>query len=157
MNPKRIITIALLVFVLASVAYLVATEARKPSTDTADSAVQQSGPQRQVIAYYFHGNVRCPTCRKIEAYASESIEGAFSDELKSGKLQWRALNIEEPANEHFIADYQLTTRSLVLADMDGTTQRQWKNLDRVWELVGDKPSFVRYVQDEVRAYLAESN
>ena len=156
MNPKRVITAALLVFVSASVVYLVATETRSPSTGTT-GVTSQSGPQHHIIAYYFHGNVRCATCRKIEAYAHEAIEAAFSDELRIGKLQWRVLNVEEPANDHFIADYQLTTRSLVLSDMDSTTQRQWKNLAQVWDLVGDKPAFVKYVQDEVRAYLAESN
>jgi hypothetical protein len=31
---------------------------------------------------------------------------------------------------------------------------QWKNLEKVWQLLQDKPKFLRYVQDETRAYLA---
>ena len=157
MNPRRIITIVLLLFVFASVAYLVITESRQRPGVAENPKSEARTPRRHVVAYYFHGNVRCATCRKIEAYAHEAIEAAFSDELKIAKLQWRVLNVEEPANDHFIADYQLTTRSLVLSDMDSTTQRQWKNLAQVWDLVGDKPAFVKYVQDEVRAYLAEGN
>ena len=29
---------------------------------------------RKVVAYYFHGNMRCMTCRTIEAYAKEAIQ-----------------------------------------------------------------------------------
>jgi hypothetical protein len=35
-------------------------------------------------------------------------------------------------------------------------QAEWKNLSRVWELVRRKDAFLRYVQDEVRAYLEAS-
>jgi len=31
---------------------------------------------------------------------------------------------------------------------------QWKNLEKVWQLLQDKPKFLRYVQDETRAYLS---
>jgi hypothetical protein len=69
----------------------------------------------KVIAYYLHGTFRCTTCRTIEKYSKEAIEKYFANELKSGKLEFRPVNIEEPENKHFIQDYQLVTRSLVLS------------------------------------------
>ena len=30
-----------------------------------------------VVAFYFHGNVRCATCKKIEAYADEAVQQGF--------------------------------------------------------------------------------
>jgi hypothetical protein len=53
-------------------------------------------------------------------------------------------------NEHFIKDYQLYTRSLVV--VDESNPKRFKNLDKVWQLVRDKPAFLKYVQDEVRAF-----
>ncbi len=35
----------------------------------------------RVIAYYLHGDRRCATCIKLEAYAKESIETGFVGEL----------------------------------------------------------------------------
>jgi hypothetical protein len=32
---------------------------------------------------------------------------------------------------------------------------EWKNLEKVWQLLQDKPKFLRYVQDETRGYLTE--
>ena len=110
---------------------------------------------RKVIAYYFHGTQRCVTCRKIEAYTEESLRTAFSSELEAGQLEWRPVNVDNAANEHFIQDYELSTRSVVLVEMLDGEQKQWKNLARVWELVRDKPSFVAYVQEEAIILLGD--
>jgi len=107
----------------------------------------------KVIAYYFHGTTRCATCRKIEAYSHEAVQTGFGEALKAGKIEWRTLNVEEPANRHFIKDYQLFTRSVVLTAYQADKQLRWKNLDKVWELVGDKPAFTRYIQAEVKSFL----
>jgi hypothetical protein len=39
--------------------------------------------------------------------------------------------------------------------MQDGEQVGWKNLQKIWELVGDKESFVKYVQSEVAEYLGE--
>jgi len=41
----------------------------------------------QVVVYYFHGTMRCPTCYKLEQYSKEAIETNFKDALASGKLE----------------------------------------------------------------------
>ena len=88
-----------------------------------------------VVAFYFHGNVRCATCKKIEAYADEAVQQGFAEALEDGALTWRVVNIDEPENKHFVQDFQLVTRSVVLAEYrDGKVVR-WENLDKVWQLV----------------------
>lgn len=109
-----------------------------------------------VVAFYFHGNVRCATCKKIEAYADEAIHQGFPEALRDGALEWRVVNIDEKENQHFVQDFQLVTRSVVLAELDGDTVVRWKNLDKVWQLVRSKDSFVQYVQDEARDFLGAS-
>jgi len=39
-----------------------------------------------VVAFYFHGNVRCATCRKLEAYTDEAIHSGFANALDDGVL-----------------------------------------------------------------------
>jgi len=113
----------------------------------------QDQPARQVIAYYFHGTYRCITCRTIEQYSKEAIETGFGKELQAGKLKFMAVNVEEPDNRHFIQDYQLITKSLVLVDLQNGQQRSWKNLEQVWTYVRNKPAFIKYVQDEIKGLL----
>ena len=167
-KARNIITAVLLLFVAVSVVFLVASEARRSSsqggvpdpTGTTERTVpggndvQSAGPAK-VIAYYFYGDVRCATCRAIEAYSREAIELAFSSELKAGTLQWRTVNVQEPGNGHFVDDYKLVTRSLVLVDVSSGGPGAWKNLDAVWSLVRNKEAFQKYVRDEVRAFLGE--
>jgi hypothetical protein len=124
--------------------------------DTSNPAKPDAGnPSRKVIAYYFHGNVRCSTCRTLEAYSEEAIQSGFPEALKQEILEWKVVNVEEPDNRHFIKDYQLYTKSLVIVKMEGDKQVEWKNLDRIWELVRDKPAFLQYVQTEISGYLGK--
>jgi len=110
----------------------------------------------KVIAYYFHGTFRCSTCRTIEQYSHDAIQMHFAKELGNGRLEFRPVNVEEPENKHFIQDYQLVTRSLVLSLVSDGKETKWKNLPDVWKLVKDKDKFFQYVKDEVEISLKET-
>jgi hypothetical protein len=117
------------------------------------AAAPQSA-QHKVIAYYFHTNTRCSTCIKIEQYSHEAIEQGFSDELKNGTLEMKVVNYEQPENRHFMRDYKLVSKSLVLVNMVNGKQTKWTNLKLVWQLTGRKDAFLNYVRKEVRGYLS---
>ena len=108
-----------------------------------------------VVAYYFHGNFRCYSCRRIEQYSKEAVGYFFKEELKSGKLIFKAINTEEPGNRRFIGDYQLYTKSLVISLIEDGKEVKYKNLTKVWEYLGNKQKFYDYVKDEINNYLGE--
>jgi len=112
-------------------------------------------PKNYVIAYYFHGTFRCPTCHKLEQYSKEAIEANFKNELTSGKIVFKTVNVDEKANEHFVNDYQLYTKSLVISLVRGGKEEKFKNLTKIWEYVGNKQRFYDYVRDEIAAFLKE--
>ena len=171
MKPKNIVAVALLAFAIASVVYLIFKESgNNIKNASVEDTVVKEGPERaetrdkpqvvdetghKVIAYYFHTTKRCPTCRKIEEYTTESIETGFAAQLKSGKLEFHVVNVDEPENRHYIDDYQLTTKSVVLADYRDGRQTRWKNLDRVWQYVRERQVFINYIEDETKDYLGE--
>ena len=143
MTARNIVTVLLLLFVAASVIYVVADAHRA-------GAPPQAGPEagKGVIAYYFHGDQRCDTCRTIEAYAHEALTGGFPTEISEGRLTWRVVNMDRPENEGYIDRFELSHGGVVLADGG-----RWKNLEKVWGLYFDKESFVAYVRKETRAFL----
>jgi hypothetical protein len=151
MQRIKLINAAMVVVALAASAAACAAD-RPSESKSKTPASAQPTPKAAIgtIVYYFHGTSRCHTCRTIEAYADESVKAAFAPELSSGAIQWKPTNIDESANEHFIKDYQLYTRSLVV--VDGSNPKRFKNLEKIWTLVSDKPGFLKYVQDEVRAF-----
>lgn len=109
----------------------------------------------QVVTYYFHGTFRCSSCLKIEQYSREAIEKYFGNELKSGKLVFKVINVEDKGNEHFVNDYQLYTKSLVLSLVKDGKEIKSENLAKVWEYFGSKDKFYEYVKGNVESYLGE--
>ena len=107
----------------------------------------------KIIAYYFHGTYRCPSCTKIEEWSYEAIRDSFPAALKEGKLLWRPVNVEKPENRHFIKQYSLFTKSLIIAEMRGEEQIRWKNLSDVWKLLRNQEKFFSYVTEELSNYL----
>lgn len=154
MKPRLIITIALLLFVVASVVALVI----KNSSDTGADAVatpEIAGTNGKVVVYYFHRTQRCPTCNKIEELAAKVVKSKFAGALESGKMVWRVVNIEEPGNAHFETDYSLITQSLIVADFRDPAKNHWKNLDKIWELVWTEPEFGDYVASEIASFTGD--
>ena len=142
---------AIAVLVVGSVAPTVAgaEDAEAPATTAA--AAQDNG----IVAYYFHGNTRCSTCRMLEAYSNEAITGGFASELENGELEWLVVNTDDKANAHFVTDFELVTKSVVLVEYrDGEVVR-FRNLKLIWQLVGDQDGFIRYVRDETADFIAE--
>ncbi len=129
------------------------SEAKDSLERRTDSVDAPKLVEHQVVAYYFHGNVRCASCRKIEAYTKEAIDSAFGDALKCGSLEWRVINTDSSQHEHYLKDYQLYTRSVVISDIHKGKETRWKNLEKVWELLGDQEEFSAYITNEVRLFM----
>jgi hypothetical protein len=169
-KTKSLVTVALLIFVVVAIIFLLVKETRTSEgiasplgtglkadsgSKEASRIPEASSPEgnRKVVAYYFHGRVRCVSCVKIEKLSRKAITEGFSKDLKNGRLEFRDVNVEEPANRHFIADYRLFSQSLVLVEIRDGRQVRWKNLEKVWTLLGSEKEFLPYVQEGVSSYL----
>ena len=155
MNPKKLITAALLVFVAGSLGYMVVRENKSAPQPAPLPEVSQVEPGRQLIVYYFHGDARCATCLKLEKYAKEALDTYFADDLAAGKIQWKPTNVDTPGNEPFVKHYGLVTKSVILSRVENGRELAWKNLDQVWQLVSDKGKYVEYIRDGVKAFAAQ--
>jgi len=119
MNKRALLPVGFTVLSLISILGVLdvcdCTRVAAARVETAGTEVSKTAaPGVKIVAYYFHGTTRCATCRKIETFAHEAIQAGFGEALKAGSLEWRTLNVEEPANQHFIKDYRLYTKSVVL-------------------------------------------
>ena len=130
--------------------------AANPTSEAVAAPQAPTKAPRRVIAYYFHRTQRCHTCLTMEAYARAALEEDLSDALQSGELQFRSVNVDEPANEHFVNEYELYTSALVMVEMEGTEVKRSKKLEQIWDLVGDEWKFKTFVRDEALAYLEDA-
>ena len=157
MRGKNIVTGFLLLFLATALAYFISQEADTPAdAETAEAAsTVENDITDGVVVYYFHNVRRCPTCIKIEKLAYRAVHEKFADELDSGRLMWKVVNVEDEGNKHFAERYHLIAQALVLVDYREETPGQWKNLERIWDLVWEEEQFLEYVDQEIKAFLGE--
>ena len=110
---------------------------------------------RQVVAYYFHGKTRCKTCVGMEGMTADVLKTDFPAQLKDKSIDWRVVNYDEKANEHFIEDFQLVGPSVVLVELAGGRQVRYRNLDKIWQLAHEEDEFKHYVRTQVAAFLKQ--
>lgn len=103
----------------------------------------------KTTVYYFHGNARCVSCNNMEKYTVVAIREKFAAELENGSIEIKVVNIDRPENKHFVQDYKLYTKSVILANNDGV----WKNLDKIWSLARKEQDFKNYIKSETAAFI----
>jgi len=179
MNAKRILAVILLLFVATAAVTVVMKEINtggasdSATLDTQTSQGQErpeepgeslaSRPSNAVIqpnadmdvVYYFMTAQRCPSCMKIESFTEEVVLERYGEKLANDVMMWKMVSVDEPQNRHFIQDYQLYTKSVVLVRYRDGTQVAWKNLDQVWNLLSNKVAFQDYIVREVDAFIVE--
>ncbi len=139
--------VVLIVKAVSSVHHAPPTAAGAGSPGTAAGTIRDG-----VQVYYIHGNLRCSTCVAIENYAKEAVETGFPEELRTGRVEWYAINYEDPGNEHYAIEYEIIAPSVILAKFENGRQVEWKGLHEIWEIVGNKNASVSYVQSSLREF-----
>jgi hypothetical protein len=151
-SRKRIITIILAGLCAAAMFHL-GMASRVNAAEAAESSAAPPEGREVVIAYYFHGTIRCVACVDIEKAAREAVFDDFSMELREGKLEWRAVNYEAPKNGHFSTDYELPHPSLVLVRERAGFPVSHQVLPKTWELSDNPAALSEYVQNELMQFL----
>jgi hypothetical protein len=129
---------------------------KEPAARPAPEAPVAAAPAiavAQVIAYYFHGTVRCETCLSIEKQAHELMNTRFAADVASGRLVFKPVNYDQPENAHFSQDYKLPCPSLVLVRQKDGKDQDWKLLGQTWDFVQIPPKLDQYIEEETSKFL----
>ncbi len=102
-----------------------------------------------LIVYYFHSNIRCPTCRAIESQSHEVVQTDFDSLVKKGDITWKVLNYEQVDGQDLAKKFEVQMPVVVIVRMQAGEIEDWRRLDKVWALVNDKPAFAKYVRDAI--------
>lgn len=159
MEAKSIIRGLLLAVALGSLAVWGAREIRRSQAIAGAAAapkVAEKAPAvagNQVVMTYFRSGTRCVSCKKIEALTTETAQKDFASELASGKLVFRVLDVDEPANNHYTKDYQLASKSVIISlHVDGK-EASWMNMEKIWDLLDAPEAFRAYLAEPIRKHL----
>lgn len=155
---RTIIAALLLLFIASAIVVQAVKSGRKPAAaeTTPPPAVTEAAKPAAttLVAYYLHGNKRCSSCMKMEAFTKAVLDERFAADLASGAVAFRSVNIDEPANAHYVDDFQITTKTVILAEeREGKVQR-YTDLKRVWDLVGEEAEFKDYIATGLSGFRA---
>ena len=153
---KRILTFALIA--LAGVGCWAAIQQARQAADL--PAVRQTVVTTQPVVTpdviqvtYFSSDARCATCVRIERLTRETVEKNFASEIAGGRIVLQTINLDGPGNEHFVQDYQLISKTVIVSDRAKGQEVKWENLQEVWSKQKDEQAFEAYRVDAVRRHL----
>lgn len=156
MNSKSILRLVFLIIALGSLALWGTREYQR------SKAIAAAEPARdeiaiiegnQVVMTYFRGGIRCDSCKTIETLTTETAEQNLREEVASGKVIFRVIDLDEPQNHHFQNDYQLTSKSVILSFRVDGKEEKWTNMEKVWDLLDEPEAFRAYLTQPVQEYL----
>lgn len=82
----------------------------QPKTESA------TGTSKRVEAYYFHFNARCVTCKTVEAEAKADLEMLYPELIKSGKVSFQAVNLDESSGKDIAEKLGVNGQTLLLVN-----------------------------------------
>jgi PBP1b-binding outer membrane lipoprotein LpoB len=107
----------------------------------------------KVEVYHFHGISQCVSCITVGAYAEETVNTYFSQELKDGRLVFAHVNYDLPENKALATKYGVTGSSLWIGTYtDGKFSKE-ENVN-VWYKINSKGDYLSYLKEVISAKLA---
>ena len=80
--------------------------------------------QNTIEVFDFHTTNRCITCNAIEANTKYTLDTYFADEIKSGKITFQVINLDEKENEQLGEKFQAYGTSLFLNVVTNGKEKQ---------------------------------
>ena len=148
MNIRALVTGTLLLLAVGGAVYVLVG-----GDGGGDEAVANSLPADGVVVYYFHGTKRCGTCNKMERLTAEVINDRFSERRRDGSVAFRAVNLESDATRHFITEFELASKAVVMVERGGGKDLAWRRLDAIWEKIADDAAYTDYIAENLTACL----
>ncbi len=156
---KKYLVLSLVLMALVSVMIVnsvEAGEADKPKQVAAKISPEAASPETvsfdSVVVMYFHRTKRCPTCQKMGGYSEEAVKTGFPEAIQKRDVAFYYVDFQNKKNEKLAAAYKVTGPALVVAGVKGNRALRWVALPKIWQLVGDKDGFFKYVRDNVRSF-----
>jgi len=124
-----------------------------PHKDTSNMLVAVI-PAERVEVFLFHRTQRCTTCIAIGKLSGQTVEERFSQEVLSGKVVFREVNIDEPENKELAEKFKASGSSLFInAIRNGSDNIQEDT--QVWRLTSDAEAFKNYLAGKLSVLLGK--
>ena len=133
----------------------VQTKATDCGTSTCNiSNVPEAGSEVQKVEiYHFHGTAQCYSCKTVGAYAEETVNLFYADEIRAGKIVFQSINYDLPENKELATKYGVGGSSLWIGVYDSQGFHPEQNTD-VWLKINNKDDYLLYLKSVIDKRLA---
>lgn len=150
---KKYIILIVVAIIAISGFILPSYNQKKEQTNTNYSVIDIKLPKADKIeVFLFHATQRCTSCINIGKFAKQTIDDNFSEELNSGRIVFREINIDLPENYELAEKFQASGSSLFVNTIRSGKDYIEQDL-KVWRLVGNEEDFESYFKDKLKNIL----
>ena len=87
------------------------------------------------------------------SYAEEAVKKGYAKQVKEGSVQFYYVDYQDKKNASLTKGYKISGPALVIAKITKNKVKERKTLKEIWTKVSKKPEFLKYVRENVEAYL----
>jgi thioredoxin-related protein len=153
MNSKTINTI----LVIIAISFMACNANQKPNeTNTSNTSIPSDSSisqpithENQLIVYAFHGTRQCTTCKNMKSNTKAALEQYYSEQLKSGKIQFYIIDVDDPINEKIAEKFQATGTALMINNIKNKTDNISDWSDFAFEKANDKNQFIPELKQRI--------
>jgi len=121
-------------------------------TQTAEKMSSSNSKVQKIEIYHFHATSQCVSCKTVGAYAEETMNTYFADEVKSGKIVFAHINGDLLENKEKVMQYGVTGSSLWIGVYDETGFHPEQNTN-VWYKINNKTDYMNYLKSVIEQKL----
>ncbi|MFA5249450.1 MAG: nitrophenyl compound nitroreductase subunit ArsF family protein [Candidatus Paceibacterota bacterium] len=111
-------------------------------------------PAQKVEVFLFHRTQRCTTCIAIGKLSGQTVEERFGQEVSSGKVVFREVNLDEPQNKELAEKFKASGSALFINTIRNGSDNIQEDVS-VWRLTGDEAAFKNYLAGKINGLLGK--
>ena len=135
-------------FLLISLVAGILCACGSPASEVPSTPDTSPVPANKVEVVYFHRAQRCAGCIYAETGTRYTVETYFKDELASGKVIFKVVDIGDKENATIVKKYSAFTSSLFINTIRDGTDHIEEVID-IWFHLGDDEPFVEVVRGKI--------
>lgn len=103
----------------------------------------------KVYVYAFHGTNQCTTCKNMKANTKETLDTYFSEELKTGKIIFQIVDVDDAKNEKLAEKFEATGTALMIQQIKNDKEKIVDLSDMAFEKANNKDLFIADLKSKI--------
>ena len=113
-----------------------------------DTKVTSNNTDKMYV-YAFHGTNQCTTCKNMKANTKATLDTYFAEELKTGKIVFQIVDVDDKKNEKLAEKFEATGTALMINHVKGGKEKIIDLSDMAFEKANDKALFVADLKSKI--------